>query len=70
MVAQLNRDLPTLTLPASVKHILEERNLLTNSLFQPITESSFTDIVETIAHLNMRCESRNYKKYDTLLPNP
>ena len=70
MVAQLNRDLPASTLPASVKHVLEERNLLANSLFQPATESSFADMVETIAHLSMRYESRNYRKYDTLSPDP
>ena len=70
MVAQLNGDLPASTLPAPVKHVLEERNLLANSLFQPATESSFADMVETMARLSMRYESRNHRKYDTPSPDP
>ena len=61
MVTQLNGEEPASKMLAPVPHVLEERRQLAHDLFQPATESSFAQMVDTMARLCSLSEGKDQR---------
>ena len=61
MVIQLNGEEPASRMLTPVPHVLEERRQLAHDLFQPATESSFAQMVDTMARLCSLSEGKDQR---------
>jgi hypothetical protein len=58
MVAQLKGEEPSSQILAPVKHVIPDCNWLAGNLFDPVTDESFANIVETMSRLCSQSEGK------------
>jgi len=63
MVAQLKGEEPSSQILAPVNHVIPDRNWLAGNLFDPVTDESFANIVETMSRLCSQSEGKGRRNF-------